>query len=227
MWQKNQTPMCGRYTIAAPPEELRRRFDVQLPEEDFQPNFNAAPTQNLPVIRQESGKTLDLFKWGLVPFWAKEASIGNKMINARAESVFEKPAFKQAIHKRRCLVPATGFFEWKVVNGKKEPFYIRPGATDHLFVFAGIWEKWDRRDGQPLYTFSILTKEAEGEIASLHHRMPVILPQEAEDDWLQTTSQKEMQDLINAATHKEWEYHQVSRKVNAPSNNDQSLIRPL
>lgn len=175
--------MCSRYFLDADGNVIAYTFAV--PQSSFvKRRFNIAPTQEAPVVRVGSGgaRELALLRWGLVPPWAKELAAGTKMINARAEGVEAKPAFRAAVRERRCLVPATGFYEWKGPPGRKQPYAItieRP-----LFAFAGLWESWAPRGGDPVETFTIVTTDANAAIASVHDRMPVILPKEAEETWL-------------------------------------------
>jgi putative SOS response-associated peptidase YedK len=147
--------------------------------------FNIAPTQEAPVVRlsAEGEREIALLRWGLVPFWAKDRKFGTKAINARSEGIEAKPAFREAFRQRRCIVPATGFFEWQGEPGRKQPFAITlPGQA--LFAFAGLWERWKAPDGEAMETFAIITTEANEAVARIHDRMPVILPMDAVDTWL-------------------------------------------
>ena len=158
-----------------------------MPVQDrIRKRFNIAPTQDAPVVRASpgGGREVALLRWGLVPFWAKDLKAGTKMINARCEGIEAKPAFREAVRQRRCIVPASGFFEWKPVAGRKQPFAITlPGQR--LFAFAGLWERWKPREGgEPVETFAIVTTDASPRVAEIHDRMPVILPDEAIDTWL-------------------------------------------
>lgn len=158
-----------------------------MPVQDrIRKRFNIAPTQEAPVVRasREGAREVALLRWGLVPSWAKDLRAGTKMINARCEGIEAKPAFREAVRERRCIVPASGFFEWKPVAGRKQPFAITlPGHK--LFAFAGLWERWKPREGgEPVETFTIITTGANARVAEIHDRMPVILPDEAIDTWL-------------------------------------------
>ena len=176
--------MCSRYFLDADGNVIAYTFSVPL-NERVRRRFNIAPTQEAPVVRVsgEGAREMAMLRWGLVPPWAKDIGVGTKMINARGESVAEKPAFREAMARRRCLVPASGFFEWKGTPGRKQPFAItipdRP-----LFAFAGLWEAWRPRGGDPVETFTIVTADANDAVAQIHDRMPVILPKEAEEAWL-------------------------------------------
>ncbi|HUL55796.1 MAG TPA: SOS response-associated peptidase [Usitatibacter sp.] len=176
--------MCSRYFLDADGNVIAYTFSVPL-NERVRRRFNIAPTQEAPVVRiaQDGAREMAMLRWGLVPAWASDIGVGTKMINARGESAAAKPAFREAMARRRCLVPATGFFEWKGVPGRKQPFAITlPGRP--LFAFAGLWESWRPRGGAPVETFTIVTTDANEAVARIHDRMPVILPREAEDAWL-------------------------------------------
>ena len=175
--------MCSRYFLDADGNVIAYTFAV--PENTaVRRRYNIAPTQEAPVVRIGAGgaRELALLRWGLVPPWAKELAVGTRMINARAEGVEAKPAFRAAVRERRCLVPATGFYEWKGLPGRKQPYAIT--VERPLFAFAGLWETWAPRAGEPVETFTIITTDANPAIASVHDRMPVILPREAEEAWL-------------------------------------------
>jgi putative SOS response-associated peptidase YedK len=176
--------MCSRYFLDADGNVIAYTFSVPL-NERVRRRFNIAPTQEAPIVRvsQEGPREMAMLRWGLVPAWSKDLGAGTKMINARGESVAEKPAFREAMARRRCLVPATGFFEWKAVPGRKQPFAITVPERP-LFAFAGLWETWRPRDDEAIETFTIVTTDANEAIAPIHDRMPVILPKEAEDAWL-------------------------------------------
>jgi putative SOS response-associated peptidase YedK len=176
--------MCSRYFLDADGNVIAYTFRV--PENTaVRRRYNIAPTQEAPVVRVGVSSELEMpmLRWGLVPAWAKELAVGTKMINARSESVDEKPAFREAFKSRRCLVPATGFYEWKGVPGRKQPYAITV-ADRPLFAFAGLWESWRPRGGEPVQTFAIITTDANPAVASIHDRMPVIVRPEDEEAWL-------------------------------------------
>jgi putative SOS response-associated peptidase YedK len=176
--------MCSRYFLDADGNVIAHTFSVPL-NEQVRRRFNIAPTQEAPVVRAaaDGGREIAMLRWGLVPSWANDIGVGTKMINARGESAAEKPAFREAMARRRCLVPASGFFEWKGVAGRKQPFAITlPDRS--LFALAGLWESWRPRGGAPVETFTIVTTESNEAIVPIHDRMPVILPKDAEDAWL-------------------------------------------
>ena len=177
--------MCSRYFLDADGNVIAYTFAVAAGA-TIRKRFNIAPTQSAPVVRLAADGTREIamLRWGLVPYWAKDPAVGTKMINARCEGVEAKPAFRAAIEKRRCIVPATGFFEWKGVAGRKQPFAITL-PDRHVFGFAGLWERWKPREGgEPMETFTIVTTDANPAVAEIHDRMPVILPKEAEERWL-------------------------------------------
>ena len=182
--------MCGRFTLRTPASDLAEHFAV-----DARPNLaarhNIAPSQDILVVRANRPggmREFAMLRWGLVPHWAKDPAIGNRMINARAETVAEKPSFRDAYRTRRCLVAADGFFEWrKASDGTRQPYHIRFG-DDAPFAIAGLWESWRAPDGETLESCALITTEANRTLAPIHHRMPVILPAEAYDDWLDVRS---------------------------------------
>ena len=219
--------MCGRYSITANPEQVAARFDVAVPEELARPRYNAAPTQELPVVLDDGGKQMALLRWGLVPRWAKDVSVGNKLINARAESLAEKPSFRDAFKRRRCLVPADGFYEWQGGGDGKQPirFTLKEGG---LFALAGLWEQWRRPDGSELRTFTIITTEANDLVAPAHNRMPVILLPEYEALWLDQGAGPEVwSDLLRPYPPDRMAAYPVSKAVNTPGNDSPEIIASL
>jgi putative SOS response-associated peptidase YedK len=176
--------MCGRFTLFASGKQLAQRFELtQTPL--FEPRYNIAPTQSVAAVRlTPGGRELALLRWGLIPSWATDPAIGNKLLNARCETVAEKPSFRSAFRHRRCLIPASGFYEWhKAGTGRKQPYFIRPRADD-LFAFAGLWERWNAPQGGLIESCTILTTEANELMRPLHERMPVLLDADAKATWL-------------------------------------------
>lgn len=220
--------MCGRYTLTLPLGQLLDTFQVPPPEFEFQPRFNIAPSQKAPVVARDSrGRRMGLLRWGLVPSWAKDPSIGNRLINARSETVDEKPSFRSAFRRRRCLVPADGFFEWKKEDGEKMPCWVHP-ANRGLLAFAGLWERWEPEGSDPLHTFTILTREAAPEIRGIHPRMPVILAAEAWNAWLDPeTDPGILSRILEENQAPALSAYPVSSRVNVPRNDDPSCIEPL
>jgi putative SOS response-associated peptidase YedK len=218
--------MCGRYTLKTPADVLAERFDLDEYPSSLTPNYNIAPTQEVAaVVEEDEKRKLELFRWGLVPSWAKDPAIGNKMINARAETVSEKPSFRSAFKKRRCLIVADGFYEWQKSDNGKQPFYIRMKDSSP-FAFAGLWESWDK--GEEIRSCSIITTDANDLMNEIHHRMPVILPPENYGVWLDPDfDEKEaLSDLLRPYPSEEMKAYAVSRRVNRPSNNEPSVIEP-
>jgi putative SOS response-associated peptidase YedK len=208
----------------------------ELHARDLAPRYNIAPTQEVPIIRSSPflepaagppPRELALARWGLVPFWAKDTKIGNRMINARGETVASKPAFRAAFRKRRCLVPADGFFEWQATPSGKQPWYIHAAGGEPL-AMAGLWELWDPPDGgAPLASCAIVTTSANAFMRELHDRMPVILDAHARDAWLDpSASPDRLQALLAPAPDNLLEAWPVTRRVNSPFNEDPSLVEP-
>lgn len=182
--------MCGRFTLTVTPDQLAMRFEAAEPEFGYVPRYNIAPGQNITAVIQSEGKNrIGQLKWGLVPHWAQDEKIGYKMINAKSETVAEKPAFKSAFLRKRCLIPADGFYEWqKTADGGKQPMRILLKHQD-LFAFAGLYETWTAPDGSKLHTCTVLTTKPNGLVAPIHDRMPVILRREDEAIWLDREKQ--------------------------------------
>jgi len=262
--------MCGRFTQKSERKIITEQFYIQEFLSNVYISYNIAPGQNAGVIIQDTVNRYVQYKWGLVPFWAKDPKIGYRMINARAETLTEKPSFKKAFEQRRCLIPADGFYEWKKIGTSKIPYYIFHQA-DNPMSFAGLWEKWkppegssaemqfrgDRSDGDikkspprpgalrseevslksdasekypvangVLYTFTIITTEAHTRLQDLHDRMPVIIPPDKMDLWLQSGNKniQELIDLLKPSSQPELDFHEVSRFVNSPQNNSPECI---
>lgn len=221
--------MCGRFTQAAPWEKVKKEFAAKTPESNsFQPRYNIAPMQIVPVVRDTEGeRIISTLKWGLVPSWSKDAEIGNRMINARAETLTEKPSFREAFAKRRCLIPTSGFYEWKKAgSGAKQPFYFYLKEKD-VFGFAGLWEEWiDKESGELLETFTIITTEANACLKPVHDRMPVIVKAENYDEWLDSKIKDvgRLEKFFVPYPANEMDSHTVSRAVNSPSADSPELI---
>ena len=222
--------MCGRYALYGPVSRLRECFDAELEGFELTPRYNAAPMQWLPVVRQRPGgaRILHLLRWGLVPSWSKDESIATKTINARGESVADKPSFRAAFRRRRCIVPISGFYEWQTVAGGKQPFYIHP-VGDDFFGLAGLWERWTRpADGEALDTFTIVTTTANAAIRPLHDRMPVILAPADYTAWLSAdTALDQVQGLIQPCPEGLLAAHPVSTGVGNVRNEGSELIRAV
>jgi putative SOS response-associated peptidase YedK len=219
--------MCGRYTLRTPVEKLAEEFGFDATSVELPPNYNVAPTQEVAAVLSEGGeRRLELLRWGLIPSWADDPGIGSRMINARAETAPEKPSFRRAFRERRCLIPADGFYEWKRMNGTKQPYYIRM-REGHPFAFAGLWEGWKDDGGPEIRSCAILTTAPNALAGDIHDRMPVILPVGAYDAWLDPEAEKEeLVALLAPYPEAEMEAYPVSRFVNSPSNNDPRCIEP-
>ena len=180
--------MCSRYFLDADGTIIAYTFRVPV-HDRIRKRFNIAPTQEAPVIRaaRDGAREVAMLRWGLVPRWAKDIKVGTRMINARSEAVEAKPAFRDAVRQRRCVVPASGFFEWQGEPGHKQPFAITL-PDRRLLAFAGLWERWRPAEGEPVETFTVMTTEANEQVARIHDRMPVILPMDAIDTWLAAPS---------------------------------------
>ena len=217
--------MCGRYRLGRGREAFKKYFGTAEREDfEWEPRFNIAPTQNVPVIRQdakEPKRILSTMRWGLIPRWAADMSLGSKLINARSETVREKPSFVACLRERRCLVPADGFYEWKRGGRSKQP-YAFAMSDDSVFGFAGIWDRWRSASGEIVESYSILTTTPNAVTADVHDRMPVILPREHYDLWLDpgfkdVASLGELLRPYNASAMKKFP---VSARVNDVANDD-------
>jgi putative SOS response-associated peptidase YedK len=186
--------MCGRYSFAIEDELIRERFGVSVRSAIYKARYNCAPTQNLAVISTEDPDSISFYRWGLIPFWAKDPSIGNKLINARAETIAEKPSFKQAFRTKRCLVLSDGYFEWEKTK-EKTPYRICiQGCLP--FAMAGIWDQWKNPEGVVIKSFSIITTRANSLVEGIHDRMPVILNREDEKKWLTPAPEEKLLELL-------------------------------
>jgi putative SOS response-associated peptidase YedK len=236
--------MCGRFVSASPPDELARYFDVRdVPEQVLEPSYNVAPTKDVYVVVETGGvRRLDTFHWGLIPFWAKDRKVGQRMINARADSLASKNAYKRAFTKRRCLIPADGFYEWqKLGDGpkpRKQPVYAERVDGEPL-ALAGLWELWKPKetpdgDGSDdpstwVRSCTIITTEPNATMAPIHDRMPVLLPPSAWSSWLDPTNDDldSLGQLLVPAPDELLRVHPVSTRVNNVRNDDSALIEPF
>lgn len=222
--------MCGRFTLTADPNDLREAFPwVNFPE-GVGPRYNIAPSQPVAVIPNDGKNQLDFFLWGLIPSWAKDPAIGNQMINARAETLAEKPSFRTAFRRRRCLIPASGFFEWKQEPGRKTktPMYIQL-KTGKPFALAGLWERWDSPDGSTIFSCTIVTTQPNELMQTIHNRMPVILPAQAYSLWLDPAEPpaSKLTELLQPYPAGEMTAFPVSTLVNSPGNDLPACIEPV
>ena len=218
--------MCGRFGLFVTSEVLEEYF--ALVELGVAPElrYNLTPSQPVAVVREHDGKRrLDALKWGLVPFWAKDAAIGHRLVNARLDSLASKPAFREAWQRRRCLIPASGFYEWsEPTGGRKRPHFIRP-ADEPLFALAGLWERWRTPAGEKLETCVIVTTDATAELAVIHDRMPLLIPRDAHALWLDPRTGLD-DALAIAARPPALAVHAVGFGVYDPRNDDETLIEP-
>ena len=222
--------MCGRYELHTKTSEIARRFDAQLIDslQDAAARYNVAPSTAVPVVREgKTGRVLEPMTWGLVPGWSKDLS-GVKPINARAETVFEKPMFRTGIRRRRCLIPADGFYEWRAGGARKQPYWI--GMADaSLFAFGGIWEYWAKEGLEPVVSCAIVVTHANEMVANIHDRMPVIVAPEDYARWLDPviTEQAAIAAMIEPFPAELMRAHPVSTRVNNVRNDDATLIEPV
>jgi putative SOS response-associated peptidase YedK len=230
--------MCGRYTLMTPAAELESRFDAAF-DDPPEPRYNCAPGQSLPVVADDDPDRFQTFEWGLIPSWADDASVGNDLINARAETVEEKPSFEASFERRRCLVPADGFYEWVRDGETKQPYRVS-FDDDRPFAMAGLWDRWEPThtqtglsdfgadsgatgDPDAIESFTIVTTEPNDVVADLHHRMAVVLNPEEESTWLHGTP-KDAAELLAPYPGDDWEAYPVSTRVNSPVNDVPDLI---
>ena len=220
--------MCGRFTLATPGQTIAEAFELQAAPE-LKPRYNISPTQPVAVIRAVgAGRELAMLHWGLIPSWSKDAAIGSRMINARGETVAEKPSFRTPFRSRRCLILADGFYEWKRDGERKQPYHICM-ADRRPFAFAGLWDRWAPRDGEPVESCTIVTTAPNELMAPIHDRMPVILPAAAHARWLDPTvrEKERLQELLQPFDASSMRACPVSPRVNNPRNDDRDCIAPL
>ena len=217
--------MCGRYAQRADPKRLAKEFKVsEVP--GVRPRYNIAPTQEVLAVRESpDGREMTFLKWGLIPSWAKDAAIGAKLINARSETVEEKPSFRDAFRRRRCLIPADGFYEWRKEGGRKQPYFFRH-KEERPFGFAGLWDRWEGEDGQVINSCTILTTEANGVLRPVHDRMPVILRPEDYEPWLEAGERERslLRELLRPYPEEEMTGYPVSPAVNSTRGGGPELI---
>lgn len=225
--------MCGRFTLTANPDKLQHAFPwVHIPEkviQKYKPRYNIAPSQPVLAVISNGTPRIDYLAWGLIPSWAKDPKIGNRLINARAETIAEKPSFRNAFRRRRCLILADGFYEWKKLSdtSRKTPFYIH--LNNHQpFAFAGLWEIWQSSDGSEILSCTIITTRPNQVLKSIHNRMPVILNPDQQKIWLSPNADSHtLQDCLKPYPEKELAFYPVSSLVNSPANDSPQCIEPL
>ncbi len=214
--------MCGRFALFSSVQAIKKYYNYLNEVQDWKANYNIAPTQKIPVIiNKNEEKNLQFCQWGLIPFWAKDKKIGYRMINTRAETIAEKPSFKYAFQKRRCLIPANGFYEWRKKD--KQPFFFQIKDSE-IFSLAGIWENWKSTEGDSIQSCSIITTSANDFMKEIHHRMPAILAKEQEITWLSSQSQEKLLSLLQPFDSEKMITHTVSKSVNSVKNNYLELM---
>ena len=220
--------MCGRYSLIADIQELARQFEFDGTGFENSPRYNVAPTQAVLTVTNRDVRHAEYMRWGLIPSWAKDASIGNRMINARGETVAQKPSFRNALQRRRCLVLADGFYEWQKAGKGKQPMRIVLKSREP-FAFAGLWESWRNPEGETIRSCTIITTEANDLLRPIHERMPVILPRELEDFWLDgdVTDSAALTHVLSPYPDEPMEAYEVSPLVNKATNNSADLVVPV
>jgi len=215
--------MCGRFQLSVKGKQISERFNVEVFDELYRPSYNCAPSQKLAVITNNEPEKLNFFKWGLIPMWAKDPKVGFRNINTRAETISEKASFKQAFKKRRCLIPANGFYEWKRDNNKT-PYRIFL-KHDNIFAMAGIWERWKDAEDRITSSFSIITTTANSAVNDIHHRMPVILKPQDEQVWLSENNEDLLKNLLTPFDPTMIESYPISKLVNYVQNDNADIIK--
>jgi putative SOS response-associated peptidase YedK len=221
--------MCGRFTLSYKAIELQLSLGLTDVPADFQPRYNIAPSQPIAAVTDGKTKKLEYLKWGLVPGWAKDIGIGNKLINARSETIMEKPSYRNAFQRRRCLILADGFYEWKRFSQKglpSQPYYFHI-KDNQPFAFAGIWEIWQAPDGGELWSTAIITCAANSLVESVHERMPVILDFSTMWQWLDNLAVPQLTELMQPYSAEKMMVYPVSRDVNAAGTDHPGLVEPI
>jgi len=214
--------MCGRFQLSVKGKQISERFNIEVFDELYTPSYNCAPSQKLPVITNYNSNTLSFFNWGLIPYWAKNPNVGFRNINTRYETISQKPSFREAFKQRRCLIPANGYYEWKSDNSKTPYRVFIKG--EKIFAIAGIWEVWKDAENRDIYTFSIITTNANTSLKSIHNRMPVILNPEDEKRWLTEDNSIELKTMLQPSNSSLLDFYTISKVVNSPKNNNPDII---
>jgi len=220
--------MCGRFTITIEASYFQQELNLGSIPKEWKPRYNVAPSQDIPIVLNKETRDVEMLRWGLIPFWAKDEKIGYRMINARSETIQEKPSFRNAFKQRRCLVLADGFYEWQKQDGKapKVPFYFQL-ADGAPFAFAGIWETWKPPEGDPLRSCSIITTEPNSLVAMAHNRMPVMLDKQIMWGWLEDKPPHALQSMLAPYPAEKMRALPVGLAVNNPKNDSAECVRPL
>ena len=217
--------MCGRFVRINTPKEIKEIFNLDQIEIELKPSYNIAPTQDVAVIIENGNSKLTAMRWGLIPFWVKDISIGSKLINARSETIDEKSSFKHSFQKRRCLIVASGFYEWQKRGSNKSPYFIH-FKDKKSFCFAGIYDNWKSPDGDKITSCSIITTKASDNLKNIHHRMPVIIPENNFSLWFKNSDTNTLKQLLIPYTKNDLDFYEVSTEVNSTKNNYPELIDP-
>ena len=220
--------MCGRYSLISDLQDLARQFEFDGTDFEHSPRYNVAPTQSVLTVTNRGERRAECMRWGLIPSWAKDPSIGNRMINARGETVAQKPSFRNALQRRRCLVLADGFYEWQKVGKGKRPVRILLKSGEP-FAFAGLWETWRNPQDETVRSCTIVTTQANELLRPIHERMPVILPRELEEFWLDgdVTDSAALTDILVPYPDDAMDYYEVSPLVNKATNDGPDLVIPV
>lgn len=220
--------MCGRFTITIEPVFFQQELDLGSVPGEWKPRYNAAPSQDIPVVLNKDTRDVEMLRWGLIPFWAKDEKIGYRMINARSETIQEKSSYKNAFKQRRCLILADGFYEWQKQSGKapKVPYYFQL-ADGAPFAFAGIWETWNPPEGEPVRSCSIITTAPNELVAMAHNRMPVIFDKGMMWDWLAEKPADALQNMLVSYPAEQMRARPVGLAVNNPKNDSEICVQEL
>lgn len=218
--------MCGRYALVGEPDQIQKRFGVKKTPIDFKPETNVTPGSMMPVILSENPDAAVLAKWGLIPFWASDPKIGYKMINARAETIAEKPAFRKSFLTQRCLIPATGFYEWLKTDTDRIPYFFHIKDQD-IFAFAGLYDRWKDVEGRELLTFTIITTSPNSLVEKIHNRMPAILAENSEKFWLDKnlSERSKLEQLLTPYASDKMVINQVPKIVNYSSYDNKEQLK--
>jgi putative SOS response-associated peptidase YedK len=219
--------MCGRFSFSPLSKIIEDRFDVKVDNTRYKPRYNSAPSQDLAVISNLNPGELSFYRWGLIPSWAKDKSIGNKLINARAETILEKPSFKNSLKRRRCLVLSDGFYEWKTIAKKEKIPYRITLQDNRLFAMAGIWDSWKDETGEIINSFAIITTSPNKLMENIHTRMPVILDRKDEKQWLNENDTTLLFSLLKPYPEQEMIAYPISKLVNSPFNDSPDVMNPV
>lgn len=220
--------MCGRFILESPFELIAHEFDIRMPAFNLKQSYNIAPSQNIHILINDGERRIATCRWGYIPSWAKDASIGYKMINARTETITTKKSFRNAFRKRRCLIITDGFYEWRIKGAAKAPFFVRL-KSGKPFGLAGLYNHWRSPEGEELCTCTIITTEANEMLQEIHNRMPVIIEKQRYDYWLDSAvnDEKNLLSLLKPFPPEEMECYEVSTRVNTPKNNSPDNIKPI